>query len=300
VHESRLTVLAALAGNLLIALLKLAAGILSGSAAMLAEAAHSFSDTGNQLLLLLGIRGASRPPTPDHPFGTGKAAYFWPFLVAILLFGVAGAYSAFEGIAKLGDPHPIGDPRLSLGILAASFAIETGSLFVALRQARRDARAAGIRSVRQFLEENRDATLLTILVEDSLALVGLVVAAAAIGLSAATGSGLWDALGSLAIGLILMGFAFFLANEVRALLLGRGLGRRDLEAIHRILEAEPSVGSVVSLQSMYLGPQSVLLGIEVKVADARAPDIPQTLARLERELRSAVPVLKYVFLEPQA
>jgi cation diffusion facilitator family transporter len=194
--KSRIAVLAALFGNLTIAIVKLIAGFVASSAAMFAEAAHSFSDVGNQFLLLLGIKKSTRPPDERYPYGTGKSAYFWPFLVAILLFGVAGVYSLLEGIAKVNHPEPLGDIRLALAVLAFGFVVEAGTLWIALRQASRAAKARGIRTVREFLAENRDATLLTVIVEDTLALVALPLAALALLLTRWTGNPVWDGWGS--------------------------------------------------------------------------------------------------------
>ncbi len=296
---SKLAVVAALVANLIIALLKLGAAIVSRSASMFAEAAHSFGDTGNQVLLLVGLSRAARPPSAKHPYGSGKSGYFWSFLVAVLLFGVAGAYSAIEGIDKLLHPHPLGDIRLALGVLALSFVIEIVSFVIALRQARREADARGIKTVRAFVEENRDAVLLTVLVEDGLALAGLPIAAGAIGLAAWTGDARWDGVGSLVIGLMLMGFALFLAWEVQGLLVGRGLTRRDLTKVHTILAAEPHITRVHSVESMYLGSDAVLLGIEVDVDDGLGGvEVKNVLAEVEVRLIAAVPHLKYVYLQP--
>lgn len=298
--ESKVAVVAALLGNLLIAVLKLVGGLVSGSAAMLAEAAHSFSDTGNQVLLLVGITRANRPPSARYPYGTGKAAYFWPFMVAILLFGVAGAYSVFEGYEKIVHPHEVGDIRLALAVLGGAFLIEVASLAVALRETVKAARARGIGGVRDFLVENRDATLLTVIVEDSLALVGLPLAAAALLLTKLTGNTLWDGVGSLVIGLLLMGFAVFLAYEVHGLLLGTGLSKRDLQKVHDVLGKERGIERVLAVQSMYLGPNAVLLGAEVDVEDRMpAAEVETMLARIERELVAILPHLKYVYLEPK-
>lgn len=299
-HESRLAVLAALGANLLIAVMKLVAALISGSSAMLAEAAHSFSDCGNQLLLLVGQRAAQRPASPEHPFGTAQSTYFWSFMVAVLLFGVAGGYSLFEGVEKLRHPEPVGDIRLSLAVLAGAFALEAGSLVVALRETRKAARARGIRSTREFLEDNRDASLLVVLTEDALALVGLPIAAVALLLTWWTGQTFWDGAASVLIGLLLMGFAAFLANQVRRLLLGRGLSDRDLAKVREVLAAEPAILRVWSLQSMHLGPDVVLLGAEMDVDDALpAGEVETMLARVEAELKSRVPALRYVFLEPR-
>lgn len=296
---SRVAVVAALLGNLLIALLKLGAGLLSRSAAMLAEAAHSFSDVGNQILLMVGLSRARKPATEDHPYGTGKAAYFWPFLVAILLFGVAGGYSLVEGVEKFFHPHDLGNPRIALAVLGVSFLIEVVSLTVALRQAARDARARGVASVREFLQENRDATLLTVVVEDTLALASLPLAAAALVASEATGDARWDALGSVVIGFLLMGFAAFLGWEVQSLLLGRGLTRRDREKVRRIVEAEKAFARLANFQSMYVGPDVVLLGVEVQPQPGlSAAEMSAAILRTEKALIGSIPALKYVYLEP--
>lgn len=297
--ESKVAVVAALVANFLIAVLKLVAGFISGSAAMFAEAAHSFSDVGNQILLLVGISRASKPPSPKHPYGTSKAAYFWPFLVAVLLFGVAGGYSFLEGIEKIRHPHPLEDVRLALGVLAVAFVIEIVSLAIAVREAKKGAKARGIVSVKQFLEENRDATLLTVLVEDGLALAGLPIAALAIVLTLVTGNPMWDGIGSIVIGLLLMGFALFLGYEVQHLIVGRGLSGRDLAKVQAVLVEDPAVTGVVNVQSMYLGPDVVLLGAEVDLRDdLRGSEVEASLARLEARLIQAVPALKFVYLEP--
>lgn len=296
---SRFAVFAALLANLAIAVLKLAAGLFSRSAAMLAEAAHSFSDVGNQILLLVGIRAAQKPPSPEHPFGTGKAAYFWPFMVAILLFGFAGLYSLSEGIEKLRDPHELHDIRLALGVLGVSFLIESVSLTLALRSARESAHARGVASIRQFLEENRDASLITVIVEDILALVSLPIAGLALLLARYAHEPRWDAVGSLAIGALLMAFAGFLGWEIKRLLVGRGLSRRDHETVFRILRAEFGEKSVTKVESVYFGPDTVLLAASVAL-DPRISmaDSINALAGAERKLIEALPALRFVYLEP--
>ncbi len=298
--ESKVAVIAALIANGVIAVLKLVAGLAAGSSSMLSEAAHSFSDTGNQVLLLIGLTRSGSQPTPRYPFGRGKSAYFWPFMVAVLLFGVAGTYSFIEGIDKIRHPHAIGDITLSLGVLGAAFVIEAISLAIAGREAKKAADRQGIGSVRQFLKENRDATLLTVLVEDGLALVGLPIAAAALGLSVWTGNPIWDGIGSLVIGSLLMGFAGFLAWEVRELLIGKGLSERDLETVHRVLREHHAVDATGAVQSMYLGHQDVLLGVEVDLAEGLdASDAEAAVRRIETALRDALPVLRFVYVEPR-
>ncbi|MBI4393721.1 MAG: cation transporter [Euryarchaeota archaeon] len=298
--ETKTAVIAALLGNLAIALVKLFAAIIGGSSAMLAEAAHSFSDVGNQVMLYIGLRRSHRPPTDEHPYGTSKAAYLWSFLVAIILFGVAGAFSLFEGVEKIQHPHVVDDITLSLGVLLGAFILEAWSLSVALGQAKKAARARNIVGFRQFLEENRDATLLTVLVEDSLALVGLPIAAAALLLTHYTGNPVWDGVGSIIIGLMLMTFAVFLAKEVEALLVGRGLSKRDLSTVRKVVDGDAAVEGVLSVESMYLGADTVLLGLEVDLVDGMpSHEIEATLVRLESALKTALPVLKYVYVEPR-
>lgn len=299
--ESKVAVLAALVGNLIIALLKLVTGLAAGSAAMLAEAAHSFSDVGNQVLLMVGLTRSSATPTDAYPFGRGKSAYFWPFLVAVLLFGVAGAYSLFEGVDKVLHPHEVGDIGLALGVLGIAFVIEAIVLVVAVRQAASRARQAGVSGVREFLNENRDATLLTVIVEDTLALVGLPIAAAALVLSKATGNAVWDGIGSLVIGVLLMGFALFLGWEVRELLIGKGLAPRDQLKVREIVTSHASVDALIEARSMYVGPEAVLLVLEVDVVDELSSGETETaFAELQERLRAALPVLRFVYVEPRS
>lgn len=298
--ESKVAVVAALVANLLIALLKLGAGLFANSASMLAEAAHSFSDTGNQVLLLVGIRQSAKPASEEHPYGTAKSAYFWPFLVAVLLFGVAGAYSFFEGVEKTLHPHELGDVRLALGVLGVAIVIEIVSMAIALREARKTARASGITSLRQFIEENRDATLITVLVEDGLALAGLPLAAAAIGMAVWTGDARWDGIGSIVIGVMLMGFSLFLAAQVRRLLIGVGLSKRHLHRVRELVTADPGVERVLSIQSMYLGPQTVLLGMELDMRnELTASEVEASIATLQQRLIQDLPMLKFVYLHPR-
>ncbi len=295
--ESPIAVWAAFFGNLIIAIGKLLAGLASGSAAMLAEAAHSFSDVGNQVLLLIGIKRSSAPASEKYPFGKGKAAYFWPLMVAVLLFGVAGAYSLIEGIEKFRHPHEVGSITLSLWVLGGAFAVEAATLGVAVVQARKIARAEGL-TWRGFIEENRDASLLTVLIEDGLALMGLPIAAAALILTRATGDGRYDGAGSMLIGLMLMGFALFLGSTIRSMLIGRGLGRGDLQRLGTIIEEDPDVLELRTLRTMHLGPHSALLGAEVRLREGLdGPGQATALNRLEAAFKAAVPELQYVYLE---
>lgn len=290
-----IAVWAALFGNLLIAIAKLAGGIVSGSASMFAEAAHSFSDVGNQLLLLLGLQRSKKAPNPKHPYGTGKAAYFWPLMVAVLLFGVAGGYSLFEGIEKFLHPHEVHDITLSLGVLALAFVIEAVVLIVAIREAIKE-NPAGMKA---FLRENRDASLLTVLVEDSLALIGLPIAAGALILSKATGDGRWDGAGSMIIGLLLMSFALFLGRQVHDLLLGRGLRKSKREALIALIDKTPHM-RLRDLRTMHLGPDAVLATVDLECDYPDSDSMMRAIVELERAMKELVPELAFVYLEPNA
>ena len=218
----------------------------------------------------------------------------------MLLFGVAGGYSVFEGIEKMRHPHEIGDTSLAFGVLGVAFVIECVSMWIAIRAAVKEARARGIGGLREFLRENRDATLITVLVEDGLALVGLPIAAAGLGLAILTGNPIWDGVGSLVIGAMLMGFSIFLATQIRKLLIGIGLSPRDVERVQALVAKEPAIEHVLSMQSMYMGPQVVLLGMEVDVRDdLPAGEVEKALHGLEERLVRELPALKYVYLMPR-
>lgn len=300
--SSKVAVIAALVANFLIAILKLAAGLVTGSASMLAEAAHSFSDTGNQILLLIGLKRATRGPSVRHQFGYAKEAFFWPFMVAILLFTVAGAYSFYEGYHKVQHPEELRDPVWAFAVLGIAIVIETGSIYIAFREAVKSARAAGIDTVPQFLEENKDASLLTILVEDGLALAGLVLAALFLGIAVLTGNPVWDGIGSLTIGVLLMGFAAFLAVEVKSLLIGEAMSRREETRLRELLGRRRDVTGVVTVRSMHLGPQDVLLALELDFPDdLSAGELEaRVIPSLEADILREFPHVKYLFIESVA
>jgi cation diffusion facilitator family transporter len=228
VEESRTAVLAALAGNLALAVLKGISAALTGSAAMLAETFHSVADTGNEILLLVGLRLGRRPPDAVHPFGYGKNVYFWAFVVSVMLFTVGGAFSIWEGVHKLRVPGEPGSLRWAFAVLAGAFVFESFSLAVAIRSLRR---AKGDTPLGEFWVESRDPTLTTILLEDSSALLSIVLAAGGLTLGVLTGRSTWDALASLAIGLLLIAVAVVLALENYSLLLGEAAPRDVLARI---------------------------------------------------------------------
>lgn len=254
-EEPRTAVVAALLGNAALALLKGIAAVATGSAAMLAETFHSIADTGNQVLLLVGMRWARWPADAAHPFGHGKNVYFWSFVVSMLLFTIGGAFSIWEAVRHWLHPTEKTVTLWAYGVLAGSFVFESISLGIGLHGFRR---AAGTRSLREYWRENRDPTLITVLLEDSAALVSLLVAAAGIRLAHVTGHGGWDAAASAVIGTLLLGVAIVLAAESHSLLLGERAPAWVERAIRDVVAADPAALHLVELHTMSLGPRRVL------------------------------------------
>ena len=279
-EESRTAVVAALLGNAALALLKGIAAALTGSAAMLAETFHSVADTGNQVLLLVGMRWARRPADATHPFGHGKNVYFWSFVVSMLLFTIGGAFSIWEGVRHWLHPAERTPTLWAYGVLAGSFVFESISLGVALHGLRR---AAGSRSLREYWRENRDPTLITVLLEDSAALVSLLIAAAGIWLAQVTGNGRWDAAASAVIGTLLLVVAIVLAAESHSLLVGERAPAWMERAIRELVLADSAVLAVVELHTMSLGPRRVLVVLGVTFArHLSASGIAEAVERLQK------------------
>jgi cation diffusion facilitator family transporter len=310
---SRRVVIAALAGNLAITACKFAAAGLSGSTATLAEAVHSLSDSGNQALLLLGLRLAMRPPDARYPFGRASELYFWPFVVALLLFALGGAFGIYEGIAHLlSKPEPLHDfdhtflgvhvafsaNMLNYVVLGASFIFESLSFRVAYREFR--SMTGGAPILKAFIDA-RDPTVPLVLAEDTTALVGLAVALAAVALRAATGAAFWDALGSLVIGLLLGAAAAMLAYVTHGLLIGKSASPRDEGEALAITEATPGVLRVTQILSLHLGPEVVLLALKVAFAPLTTVEEVEDITNdIERRIRLAMPRMRKIFIEVDA
>ncbi|MFO0685478.1 MAG: cation diffusion facilitator family transporter [Sandaracinus sp.] len=297
-------VVAALAGNLLIALSKLAAAFFSGSIATLAEAIHSFADCTNQILLMVGMRRARRPPTNLHPFGHAAESYFWPFLVSILLFALGSVFALYEGTHDLieylrGGPHDEHGSRLwSYGVLGTSFLFEAASFSVAMREMRK---MRGNRTLYQALLHAKDPTIPVVLAEDTAALIGLTIALAAVGLSDLTGWSGFDAIGSMLIGVLLGVVAYFLSARTHSLLLGEAATPEDRAEVTRIVEADADVVSVRQLLSMHLGPKAVVLALKVELrSDLDLAHVEATIDRVEASIREKLPHMRYIFVEPDA
>lgn len=296
-HEgSAKAILAALLANLGIAVAKFVGFLFTSSAAMLAESIHSLADTGNQALLFLGGRAARRAPDQEHPFGYGHVRYFWAFVVALVLFSLGGLFSIFEGVEKLLWPVPVESPAWALGILAVAIVLEALSLRTAVREARP---FVGASSWWSFIRRSKSPELPVVLLEDTGALIGLAFALAGVGLAALTGDPRWDAIGSLAIGLLLVVIAWVLSVETKSLLIGEAASPRQVEAIERALASSGSVERVIHLRTQHVGPDEILVAAKVAFpADLTMRALAAAIDEAERRVREAVPTARWIFLEP--
>jgi len=291
--DSNRAILFALGANFVIFATKGVAAFITGSSAMLAETVHSLADCGNQLLLLLGMRQARMDPTPEYPLGYGKAIYFWSFLVAVMLFSVGGMFSVYEGIHKLQHPEALKQWWWAVGVLVIGIVAESVSMRACLAEV---AKARGSRSLARWFRESRQAELVVIFGEDLAALLGLVFALVAIGLAVITGNPLWDAIGTLAIGILLIVVAVFVAIEVKAMLIGQSADPNVNAAIKNFLEQRPDVARVFSLITLQLGNDlMVAVKAQLNQSVAAKEDVINTI---ERDLKNQFPQVKWSFFEP--
>lgn len=293
---SRFAVIAALCANTAIAVAKFIAAAVTGSAAMLAEAIHSVADSSNQGMLLWGMAVSQRQGNTTHPFGRGKEVYFWSFMVAVMLFVGGSVFSIQHGVSALRHPHEVENFGISVAVLGGALAFECFPYLVAIREFNR---ARGSRSIWRSIRETKDAALLVVLFEDSAAVAGLVGAIAGVIASQVTGNPVWDALASIFIGVLLAVVAIFLAVETKGLLIGEAAGRRDRAAIRARVLAHRNVEQVGRLLTMHLGPQEILVNLDVELADGLTGEkINQTIKDLEEAIRKAVPAARNIFIEP--
>lgn len=288
-------VLLALGANFAIFLSKLAAAVLTGSGAMLAEAIHSLADCGNQGLLLLGMRQARRPPSEDYPLGWGRALYFWSFLVAILLFSVGGMFSIYEGVHKLGAPEPLQRPWLAVGVLVFGIVMEGISMRGCMQEVNKARDGLGLWS---WFRQTRSSELLVIFGEDLAALLGLALALLAILATILTGNLLFDAIGTIAIGVLLVVVAVAVAIEVKALLIGQGVEPRRREELLAFLREQPEVAEVLNLITLQLGPD-VMVSVKARMAPA-ADNLAliHHINAVERAMKARFPDVAWSFFEP--
>jgi cation diffusion facilitator family transporter len=293
------TVLIALAANAAIAVVKAIAGLLSGSAAMLAEAAHSIADTANQVFLLVSIRRGQRKPDRRHPFGHGKERFFWSFLAAVLIFLAGAVFAIGQGIVELISPGHERSFALVYGTLAFAFVAEGISLIRAVRQAGADARRVG-KGWREYIRESTEPASKTVVAEDTVAVAGVLVAALGVGLHQLTGNVAWDAAAAIVVGAILVYVAWLLGINYMELLIGAGARPEEVRRLRQTLEAHPAVDEVLDLRTMYLGPESLLVAARVDLADdgREAEEIEHLASELDRRLRETVPAVSEVFVDP--
>lgn len=294
--DSRRTIFFALGANFAIFAAKAAAAFITGSGAMLAEAVHSLADCGNQGLLLLGIRRAGLPASADYPLGHGKEIYFWSFLVALMLFSVGGMFSLYEGWHKLHALEPLSYPWIAIGVLVFGIAAESVSMRACMVEV---AKARGGQSLWRWFRDSRQAELLVIFGEDLAALLGLVFALAAVAVTMASGDPLYDAIGTMGIGVLLIAVAIFIAIEVKAMLIGQSVDPATREAIRKFIEQRPEVKQVFHLITLQLG-NDILVSVKLELADPDAPTSTnlQRINATERALKARFPDVMWSFFEP--
>ncbi|MDF1594744.1 MAG: cation diffusion facilitator family transporter [Acidimicrobiia bacterium] len=292
---SRKAVFAALTGNALIAVAKFIAAALTGSAAMLSEAWHSVADTGNQTLLLRGLAQSRRAPDAQYPFGRGKETYFWSFMVAVMLFVGGAVLSIQHGIDALQHPHELESISVNVLVLGLAFVIEGSVFLFAYREFKRE---RGSRSNWRTFRGTKNASILVVLLEDSAAILGLVIALAGMFLSAATGDAVWDAIASLMIGALLATVAVLLATETKALLIGEAASRSDRSGVMAAVLSLPQVSGVGRLLTMHMGPEQVLVNIEVDFVDGLdSAGVEAAIDTVEAAIRSSLPHAGNIFVE---
>lgn len=298
-------VYAALFGNLGIAVTKFIAAALTGSASMWAESYHSASDTVNQILLLLGIRSSNKPATDLHQFGFGKSQFFWSFIVATMIFGISGILSLEQGFSSLlGEGHSFEDPLINYVVLAIAAGFEGNALRIAIGHFKKPIveRGEKVKLSNLFVEfkNSKDTSILTVIVEDTAALLGIGVATIGILLTDITGNTQYDAISSIIIGSLLMFFAFFLAKENRGLLLGESVSEAQKKQIISVVTAIPEVQRVIAMKTMHLSPTTVIVGIEVNLIDGLDTDKIETVTdNIEQQIMTVIPKSKkeYIFVE---
>jgi cation diffusion facilitator family transporter len=289
-------IVAAFLANLGIAIAKFIAFMVTGAASMLAESIHSVADTGNQALLILGGRRARRPPSEEHPFGYGHERYFWAFLVAVVLFTLGSLFALFEGYEKLIHPHEVTSPIWAIGVLVVAIVLESFSLRTAVIESNKVRKDQGWWS---FVRRSKSPELPVVLLEDIGALLGLVFALAGVTLAVVTHNSRFDAMGSVAIGLLLGVIAIVLGREMRSLLIGEAASGRELAEIREALTGTDGVRRLIHQRTMHLGPDDLLVAAKLELDPGLTLErVVETINHAERRVREAVPIAKRIYLEP--
>ncbi|MBW3593094.1 MAG: cation diffusion facilitator family transporter [Actinobacteria bacterium] len=294
--ESTAALLAAFVANIGIAVAKFVGFLITGSSSLLAESIHSVADAGNQGLLALGGRRARKPPSPLHPFGYGRSRYFYAFVVAMVLFSLGGLFAIYEGWHKIADPHEVTSPAVAFSILGVAILLEAFALRTAVKHARGP---KGEKGWIRYIRTSRSPELPVLLLEDAAALCGLIFATAGIGLAVVTGEPVWDGVGTLAIGVLLVLVAIVLALEMHSLLIGEAADPETLERIEAALAQGPDVRRLIHILTQHLGPEQLLVAAKLEFApDLTFAEVADAVDAAERRVRSAVPIATLVYLEP--
>ncbi|MDH5484804.1 MAG: cation diffusion facilitator family transporter [Gammaproteobacteria bacterium] len=296
--SSKKIIFAALAGNASIAITKFIAAVLTGSSAMMSEGIHSLIDTGNQVLLLHGMKQASKPADKQFPFGHGKEIYFWSFIVAILIFAVGAGVSIYEGVIHIIDPQPISHPMINYVVLGLALLFEGAAWAFALSEF---SRAKGKWGYLEAVHRGKDPTLFVVLFEDSAAMLGLLVAFLGVYLSETTGILMFDGIASVIIGMILGGTAIWLAYETKSLLIGESAETEVVNGIRAIVQNTPFVKQVNEILTMHMGPDFILVNLSIDFQnDLAVGELEKNIAKLDREVKQMFPAVKRVFIEAEA
>ncbi|MER5442830.1 cation diffusion facilitator family transporter [Streptomyces sp. NPDC002790] len=289
-------IVAALAANLAIAVAKFVAFLFSGSSSMLAEAVHSLADSGNQFLLLIGGKKAQREATPQHPFGYGRERYIYAFLVSIVLFSVGGMFAVYEGYEKISHPHDLEHWYWPVGVLIFAIIAEGFSFRTAIKESNA---LRGKLSWSQFIKRAKAPELPVVLLEDFGALIGLVLALLGVGLTLATGDAVWDGIGTLCIGILLIIIAIVLALETKSLLLGEAAGADEVAKIEKAVVDGDTVTGLIHMRTLHLGPEELLVAAKISVQhDDTAAEVARAINDAEARIRAAVPIARVIYLEP--
>jgi cation diffusion facilitator family transporter len=290
-------IIQSLLANTVIAASKGVAAVITGSGALLAETIHSSADCGNQLLLLLGVKQARKPADPEHPLGYGRALYFWSFMVAMLLFTGGGMFSIYEGVHKIRHPEAVGDILVGVIVLVIALALEGWATIGNIRELNQ--RRGGV-SFFAFLRKTKDSDLVVVFGENAAAVLGLVLALAALAIAKSTGDGRWDGGGSLAVGVVLVGVAIFLAIEIKSLLVGERADPTIEQQVREMAEADPYVQEILQLLTVQQGPGEIVVAMKVRFTSGLTSggEVEGVINAFEDRLRAARPEARWCFIEP--
>jgi len=295
--KSHKAIYGALVANLLIAISKFIAAFFTGSSSMLSEGIHSTVDTGNEVLLLLGIKRSSRPADEKHPFGYGNEIYFWSFIVAILIFALGGGFAIYEGVEHILNPRPLTNVIWNYVVLTTAIVFEGSALIIAMKQFNK---TRGNKSLYRALVDTKDSSTAAVVIEDTAAIIGLVIAILSVLLGHITGNPYFDGIGSIVIGLLLTGVSVFFALECKSLLIGEGMQEEGIVKIEKILEEEENVTIYKRPLSLYFGPNEVLINLNVNFRDDLiADEIEATVDRIEQQIKDAIPAVNRIFIEAE-